>query len=1232
MTAGDKPYQLTSRQAWFANPRTDANGRVRPGAHLAAMQARIAAESARAADLAGAARPEAVPTEEGGVWNPLGPAGVGFGQADGRPRVSGRVTSIAVHPDGARAYIGTANGGTWYTDDLGRHWRSLDTYAQTAPLTGRRLGYSDALAVGAVAVAWGTDASTDVVYVGTGEPFHAFIPDSFYGVGIRVATGPATVDPLDPTKVTWTTEAPDLVGKAVYKLACDPDPTRAGVVYAATTDGLYRRGLNADGTKPEDPTAWVKVFDPPKSSVCIWLGLVANPVLVVSDVVIAPAGAGSPQTVYLAVYDARTKSDQQVWQSQSGDKDSWKPVPGYTANERTSLSVSPDDPTVVYALSSAKDPGGNSGQKAIQTILARLVNGTFQPVSDVPVNLAGQINYGQAFYDIVVAADPVDKSVVWIAGKDVAITKDNLNASVFRGEVKAGAQPGTWSFKPVPRTADPADDPAWVGAGAHPDVHAIAFSGLPTAPTVWLGCDGGVFQCLVVTVLAPPPNTRGVAASSAPGPWQQLNNGLAITQPNYLAQSPASDFLMIAGTQDNGAEERVGPAVWRLVRLGDGGGCAIDPAHPIRRFIQYNGFTWLTRAASRKEYQATLYYPSDQAGPLSDDWDKENLYASFYSHAAARVLGNGNTALIFGSHRVWYCEDWGQNPPQLAPSPDKPTWRTVPTGTNPYELKDPAGKSKPDLNQDSLQASVIRVAFASDILVLALTRAWPVDPKYKDPQPAALYQLNTTAPGQAPVRLSPPDPNRKPPPPPAGASLGFPEDEIPLGLAVDQPPGPTCYVTFGAGQNQDKDHPNFDHVWWYDGTYWWPCGFDATVADTPVNAIVVDADRTVFAGTDVGVFMGLPDTSGTAKKWTWSPLSNGLPEAPVLDLALVKNPNLLRAATHGRGVWELNLTEAKPVIETYVRAHVSDTRRVFPAPAIDPTAFGTVPARIDASPDVVITGPPNPPPPGHLPLHIEARPQYSDATRVLQFALRQRQIAAVPPSLAALRPIVVDGYFDPATQRAVKAVQTAAGLPANGKVAGADWSAVVTAPYTGAAAGTDATYLDVSLLDTICPVNGPPDGPSLVSAPTGASVYVQVNARGWQRRPAGSVTVGLLGTPNFDASLATLPALPSDWGTQFTNALTSSPATWLNGSTAWAWLSVPATTATARPLHPEEPQVVRFPVTFPVPPGAPHLPVQWTMLAIVSDPLDQPSFAGTSVYDLVLNNRHVAVRSVTLVT
>jgi hypothetical protein len=141
---------------------------------------------------------------------------------------------------------------------------------------------------------------------------------------------------------------------------------------------------------------------------------------------------------------------------------------------------------------------------------------------------------------------------------------------------------------------------------------------------------------------------------------------------------------------------------------------------------------------------------------------------------------------------------------------------------------------------------------------------------------------------------------------------------------------------------------------------------------------------------------------------------------------------------------------------------------------------------------------------------------------------------------------------------------------------------------------------------------------------------VQVNARGWTRRPAGSVNVGLLATPNFDASLATLPALPVDWVAQFRAAVGTPPATWLGGAANWAWIGAPATVATARPLHPEEPQVVRFIVTFPTPAAAASLPTSWTLFAFVDDPMDPLNTVVTSVHDLVLGDAHAAARSVTL--
>src|SRR5437588_198052 len=60
-------------------------------------------------------------------WVPVGPSTVLFGQIDGGGRVSGRVNSLAVSPDGDRIYAGTANGGVWYSGDGGAHWIPLDS-------------------------------------------------------------------------------------------------------------------------------------------------------------------------------------------------------------------------------------------------------------------------------------------------------------------------------------------------------------------------------------------------------------------------------------------------------------------------------------------------------------------------------------------------------------------------------------------------------------------------------------------------------------------------------------------------------------------------------------------------------------------------------------------------------------------------------------------------------------------------------------------------------------------------------------------------------------------------------------------------------------------------------------------------------------------------------------------------------------------------------------------------
>jgi hypothetical protein len=73
------------------------------------------------------------------------------------------------------------------------------------------------------------------------------------------------------------------------------------------------------------------------------------------------------------------------------------------------------------------------------------------------------------------------------------------------------------------------------------------------------------------------------------------------------------------------------------------------------------------------------------------------------------------------------------------------------------------------------------------------------------------------------------------------------------------------------------------------------------IPDVPVNAIVVDPANSniLYAGTDIGVYQS---TNGGAN---WNPYGAGLPRVTVFDLAFQAGTGVLRAATHGRGIWQI---------------------------------------------------------------------------------------------------------------------------------------------------------------------------------------------------------------------------------------------------------------------------------------------------------------------------------------
>ena len=147
------------------------------------------------------------------------------------------------------------------------------------------------------------------------------------------------------------------------------------------------------------------------------------------------------------------------------------------------------------------------------------------------------------------------------------------------------------------------------------------------------------------------------------------------------------------------------------------------------------------------------------------------------------------------------------------------------------------------------------------------------------------------------------------------------------------------------------------HVWHFTGTSWQSrSGSGATsLLDVEHNAILVDpANPTnVYVGADLGVWLST-DSGGT-----WTPLERGLPDAPVLDLQLHAGARLLRAATHGRGVYEYRLDP--PVlggVELYVRDTFLDLGRGDSTDGrLDPSVWPTGPVWHWLSPNIKVDAP-----------------------------------------------------------------------------------------------------------------------------------------------------------------------------------------------------------------------------------------------------------------------------------
>ncbi len=788
-----------------------------------------------------------VPSLSSTSWTPLGPAPLANGQIPGAGAVSGRITGIATDPQDANTiFIASAGGGVWKTANGGQSWQPLtDTLFDSS-------GNPVPDFMGAIAETRDSN-NNEVIYAGTGEANNA--ADSYYGDGILVSKNGGA---------TWTLQTANgaFTRMTVSKIVIDPKDSNT--VYAALspfgTNAVFGSdplaGGNAGIWKSTDGGSTWNNMTLPGS---VFAGTVSINATnsTWSDLVIDPTTSsvnGGNAVLFAGVGTAiGIDANNGVYQSNDSGK-TWNLVAGLpsgTSVGRIALSLSHvSSSQAVYASIANPNFASSLNELAVSTTggsswVNLTANLPTLPGGGKDDYLAPQLQGG---YDNVVAVNPTNPNTVFVAGNLGSQGPVTFSGGGIEESTDGGM---TWQEINVGTAGT---------NGPHTDYHALAFD---ANDKLIVGNDGGAWR-LDSNDLKTPKIV-----------WTDLNTSpLSITQFEGIALDPTNPNIAYGGSQDNGTEKFTGQPTWTrfsdpaggpFVVNGDGGITRVDPTNPQRIYLEESQKTINlgTSADGGKTWSAigagiTATTPPGLSNPIV------NFYAPYALDSSGDIL--------FGTDYLNLSTNQGVK------------WSTIGV---------PGAKG---FNPNDSPIDAIAVA-PSDKNVVYVSVGGGFSSSGKA-IPAQIFVTQNAMAGAGNVTWTDIDlptlPSavgaHNPLPPGAGANALN-------SITVDPTMPYTAYAVVNSFTGGGL------HVW--ETTDYGGLWIDKSdnLPDTPVNSVAIGPDdSTLYVGTDNGVYVN-PNGGGA-----WYHFGAGLPNAQVVDLQYIPSQNILAAATHGRGVYEIALS------------------------------------------------------------------------------------------------------------------------------------------------------------------------------------------------------------------------------------------------------------------------------------------------------------------------------------
>jgi len=363
--------------------------------------------------------------------------------------------------------------------------------------------------------------------------------------------------------------------------------------------------------------------------------------------------------------------------------------------------------------------------------------------------------------------------------------------------------------------------------------------------------------------------------------WTSLNNGTFIaTQFQSIAVHPTDPNFSIGGTQDNGTENLLGNLTWNQIDFGDGGYALIDSN--------------ATNTTNVTMYHTLFNLTNDQIGysrvdAVADAFDGNWNFFGCQGTTPANGIGCADAVEFYAPMAL------GPGNPNIVYFGTDRLYRSIDKGVN---------------NTVVSQAPLVASTPISSIAVSQL------DDNYRivGLSDGSLFYTITGS-----SALTDLDPGNVIPSQYVGRIVFDPTNKTRAYVAVEGYMGDTTSA--------------HSHLWKVSNLTIAPVfvaingSGNTGLPDVPINGIAIDPLKTsrIFVGTDIGVF---DSEDGGA---TWSPFGLGLPRVAVFDMAIQNVKRVLRIATHGRGVYEIDLPAAAATIinpPSHVVANATTTTNV----------------------------------------------------------------------------------------------------------------------------------------------------------------------------------------------------------------------------------------------------------------------------------------------------------------